>query len=184
MSFTIHTIDAAPAASKDALTAVQKKYNFIPNLMAILAEAPSALGAYLSLADLLGKSSLTPKEQNVVLLTTSRLNGCDYCTAAHTWSGTGASLSQAEIDALREQHTVPDPKLEALRVFTAVVVADRGNISADDLHAFLKAGYTKQNVLEVILAVAMKTISNYTNHIADTPLDKELAPFAYSDATA
>lgn len=172
MKFTIHTIDTAPEAAKSDLRMAEKSMGFVPNLLGVLAEAPIALRAYLQLTDLLGKSSLTPIEQQVMMIAGSVSNQCGYCVAAHSTVGTMVKMPPPVLEALRKGSVVPDAKLEALRSFTAELVNKRGHVPDQRVQEFLEAGYTRQNVLEVIFAIAMKTLSNYTNHLADTPVDK------------
>jgi len=184
IQFTIHTVDSAPAASKETLAAAQKKFGFLPNLLGELAAAPAAVQAYVTLNELLSRTSLGPVGQQVVLVSASMANECHYCVAAHTAGLKMAGLADDQIDALRAGRPLSDTKLEALRVFTIAVVEHRGHVSEDDLQKFLAAGYERAQVFEVLLGVAMKTLSNYTNHIADTPLDKQLQAFAWEPAVA
>ena len=177
--FTIHTKNSAPKASKDLLEIAQAKYGFIPNLMGEMAEAPSLLKAYLTVGEALEASSLTAQEQQVVILTVSYLNECSYCMTAHSAVAKMVGLPDDEIDALREGQPMSDAKLEAMRTFTGILVEKRGWASDEDIAAFLTAGYTRAQVLEVILGIAFKTMSNFTNHVADTPIDKQFAPFTW-----
>ena len=169
--FTIHTKNSAPKASKDLLEIAQAKYGFIPNLLGEMAEAPSLLKAYLTVGEALEASSLTAQEQQVVILTVSYLNECSYCMTAHSAVAKMVGLPDDEIDALREGQPMSDAKLEAMRTFTGILVEKRGWASDEDIAAFLTAGYTRAQVLEVILGIAFKTMSNFTNHVADTPID-------------
>ncbi len=180
--FPIHTKDSAPEASKDLLEIAQAKYGFIPNLLGEMAEAPSLLKAYLTVGEALEASSLTAQEQQVVVLTVSYLNECSYCMTAHSAVAKMVGLPDDEIDALREGQPMSDAKLETLRTFTGILVEKRGWASDEDIAAFFTAGYTRAQVLEVILGIAFKTMSNFTNHVADTPIDKQFAPFTWEPA--
>ena len=166
------------------MEAVAKKFGFVPNLIRELAGAPAAVKAYVTLSGLLDETSLTPVERQIVLATTSAENGCEYCVAAHTAGLKMAGFADDQIEAIREQRPLADRKLEALRIFTAKVVNKRGWIDDADLDRFLQAGYTKEQVLDVLVGVTMKTLSNYTNHIAHTPLDKQLQAFAWEPSHA
>ncbi len=143
----------------------------------MLAEAPAALEGYATLFQIFDKSSFTPAERQVVYLTANYENECQYCMAGHSVLAKIAHVPDQAIAALREGQRIEDSQLEALRTFTSKVVTNRGWVSEADVNAFLAAGYTKQNVLEVILGVAVKVISNYTNHVAHTPAD----PFMKGD---
>jgi uncharacterized peroxidase-related enzyme len=183
--FTVHTPDTAPDDSKPLLSEARGVFGFVPNLMGELAESPAALGAYLSLNELFGdKSSLSAQEQQVVLLAVSFYNECSYCMAAHTGGARQSGLSAEAVAALRRGDAPDDPKLGALHRFTTAVVAERGWVDDAEVGAFLDAGYDRRQLLEVLVGVAMKTLSNYTNHIAGTPLDEALQPLAWEKETA
>ena len=182
--FTQHTLDTAPATAKPVLEGAQKGLGFIPNLYATMAEAPALLNAYSQLGELLNQSSFSATEQQVVLMTNNRLNGCDYCMAAHTTISQASGVPTDVIDALRNGTAIADAKLEALRQFAITVNETRGWPTQADLDAFFAAGYAQQQVLEVILGTAFKVLSNYTNHVASTPLDAAFQPNAWTPASA
>lgn len=166
------------------MNAVGKKFGFVPNLIRELAAAPAAVNAYVTLNRLFDGTSLAPVERQIVLATTSVENGCEYCVAAHTAGLKMAGLADDQIEAIRVRRPLANPKAETLRRFTAAVVNSRGRIDDAGLEAFLKAGYTREQVLEVLVGVAMKTLSNYANHIAQTPLDKQFESFAWEPAVS
>ena len=168
--FPIHTEESAPDAA-GLLARSTEAYGFVPNLHGILAEAPKALDGYQRLFALFGETSFTPAEQQVVYLTANRENECRYCMAGHSVMAKSAGLGAAAIAALRDGRALTDPRLDALRRFTSLVVTQRGWVGEDAVAAFLEAGFTRQQVLEVVLGVATKVISTYANHLADTPLD-------------
>ncbi|MEL6416057.1 MAG: carboxymuconolactone decarboxylase family protein [Pseudomonadota bacterium] len=182
--FAPHTIDSAPTQSKPILEGMQKALGFVPNLYGIFAESPSLLEAYSTLSGLMEKSAFSATEAQIVLMTNNRLNGCDYCMAAHTVISEGAGIDSDIIEALRDGSALEDAKLEALRQFAIVVNESRGWPTEAQLQAFYAAGYTAQSVLNVILATALKVLSNYTNHIAKTPLDAAFQPAAWSPEEA
>ena len=170
-SFQSYTIDTAPAASKPTLEEAKRTFGFVPNLQAYMAESPELLAGYTALWDLFAKSTLTPHEQQVVYLTSNFENDCHYCMAGHSTLAKMIKMDPAVIGALRAGTALPDAKLEALHRFTTIVVRERGFVPDAEVEAFLAAGYTRRNVLEVILGVATKVMSNYTNHIVHTPYD-------------
>lgn len=179
MSFPVHTLHTAPEDSRPLLEAAGKAFGFVPNVLAVLAEAPRALEAYLTLNQLLGKTSLTPLEQQAVLITVAAHNGCSYCVAAHSTVAGGLRPAAGVVEALRAGGPVPDPKLEALRRYTAELMRTKGFVGQAELERFLQAGYTRSQALEVLVGVAMKMISNLANHLADTPLDPQFAGQAW-----
>jgi uncharacterized peroxidase-related enzyme len=179
MKFVVHTPETASPEAREALTTAQRAFGFIPNLLGVMAEAPIALKAYMDLTALLGKASLTAVEQQVMMLAASYENACGYCMAAHSTIAGTIAMPEAVLTALRSGSNLPDPKLEALRSFVVDVVRSRGRVSDQRIEEFLHAGYRRQNVLEVVFAVAMKTLSNYTNHMTETPVDAQFKPQAW-----
>ena len=173
----------APARVKEPLEAAQKKMGMIPNMYTRMANAPGLFETYLSGYDRFRKDSgFTSAEQEAVLLTISVENGCEYCVAAHSTLADGPSKLAREVtDAIRGGTSVGDVKLRALTGLTRAVVATRGRPSVEVAKAFLDAGYTERQILEVVLAVAVKTISNYANSLYQTPVD---APFKAREWTA
>lgn len=172
--FQTHNLESAPAASRELLEKVKAKFGFIPNMLAAMAESPATLKGYLTLSGILDESTFSPAERQILLLTTARENGCAYCVAAHTMGAMKAQVTKDAIEAIRAGKPIPDSRLETLHRFCTAMVEKRGWVSGPEIEAFLAAGFTRAQVFEVILAVSVKTISNYMNHVAATPLD---APF-------
>jgi AhpD family alkylhydroperoxidase len=173
--FTTYTHETAPEAAKPVLDDVKKAFGFVPNLQANMAESPELLAGYTALWDLFAKSSLTPHEQQVVYLTANFEHDCHYCMAGHTTLAKMMKMDPGVLAALRAGTALPDARLEALHRFATLVVRERGFVSETDVDTFLAAGYTRRNVLEVVLGVATKVMSNYTNHLVDTQLDRFMA---------
>lgn len=178
--FTAHTTETAPAGSAEVLEGVQAKMGFVPNLFAHLAESPTATKAYAQLSELLGQSSLSPQQLQIVLLATSVENRCHFCVAAHTAGGTKAGVARETLDAIRSKDTPDDPEDAALVQFTRRIVRERGWVPETDVKAFVDAGFSEAQVLDVITAVALKTLSNYSNHITNPALNAELEGFAWN----
>ena len=167
-------IDNAPESAKPILSALTQKFGFLPNLAGVLANSPGALKAYVQLVEAWGATSFTPIEQNLLAVAVSRVNGCGYCAAAHSTLLKKVGADPDLIGALAEGHPLADPKLEALRRFATVMVEKRGQLDHErDVQPFLDAGYSREQILEVLIPVAMKTIGNFTNNIAHTPLDPQ-----------
>jgi uncharacterized peroxidase-related enzyme len=169
--FTLHDTTTAPAASADILSGVEKAWGFVPNLHRVLAESPAALEAYSTLWSIAEKTGFTAQERNIVYLAIIYENECTYCMAGHTNLSRMAKVDPAAIAAVREGRPVADPKLEALRQFAAKVTRERGVVSEADVAAFKQAGYDNRAALDVLVLAATKLISNYTNHLAETPND-------------
>ncbi len=170
-TFPIHSSETAPEASKPILAATQKKFGFVPNLIRVLAGAPAAVKAYTTVMDIFESSSLSDAEKQTILLSASFVNECEYCIAAHSTIAGMKKVPAEIIEALRSGTTLPDAKLDALAVLTRSIVETRGWPTEAAKEAFFAAGYGTAEYQEVIVGVALKTISNYVNHAADTPLD-------------
>jgi len=174
------TDDQADGLARDLLEGAREKLGFVPNMYRGMAINPGLLSTYLHGYDhFRTQANFTPPEQEVVFLTVSLANGCDYCMAAHSMLAINVSkLSEDHTQALRDGHSLDDPKLEGLRRFTHHMWQTRGLPSKAEAEAFKAAGYGDQHVLEIILALAVKTISNYANHVNHTEVDDAFAPYA------
>lgn len=173
---SIHTIETAPEASRDLMEGVKKRFGFTPNLIGALAESPAALEGYLSLATLFAASSFTAAERQIVLIAASVKNGCTYCVAAHSTMAAKDKVPEDVITALRDGTPIADSRLETLRRFTESLVENRGWVDDTAIQAFIAAGFTRRQVVEILLGITQKTLSNYINHLADTPLDDAFVP--------
>jgi uncharacterized peroxidase-related enzyme len=175
--FAIHTPHTAPAGARPLLEQSKKTWGFIPTLHGTLAEAPVALAAYTTMyADLAERGTLTPQEQQVAYQAVNVLHGCEYCTAGHTYLSRAVQLPEDVIAALRDSRPIAgNARLQALRSFTEAVVRQRGRVGDETVQAFIEAGFTQAQVLEVVTIIATKTISNYTNHLTHTPLESFMA---------
>ncbi|MBX9796957.1 carboxymuconolactone decarboxylase family protein [Sphingomonas sp.] len=169
--FTIHDEQTAPEGSKALIAAQRKAWGFLPKLQATLAESPVALEAYGTLFNLVGQSTLTPVEQQVAYQAINVFHECEYCTAGHTYLSRNAGVPEDAIQAIRSGAPIADARLQALRVFAETVARERGFAGDAAVDAFIAAGFTRANVLEVVTVIATKTISNYTNHLTHTPLE-------------
>ena len=178
--FSIYSIETAPEGSKAILEGATQKYGFTPNLLGVLAESPAALKAYTSLAGAVAETTLSPTEQQVVVMTTSFENGCTYCMAAHSTISAMSGVADDVVESLRSGTDIADPKLNALAVFTRATVRNNGLVDSSVTDAFLAAGYTNENILEVITGIAQKVMSNYANHFAHTQPDPQFAPKAWA----
>jgi alkylhydroperoxidase family enzyme len=178
--FPLHTRATAPFASKPFLEEAQATLGYVPALIAQMAESPQLLEAYAAGSAIFRKSTLSDTEQALVLLAVSVEHDSHYCTPAHTRRARDVRLDEADIRAIRDRRPLVDAHLEALRLYSVRLVRERGLLSDADLSAFLAAGFTRAQALDVVLAVGLKTLSNYVNHLAETPLD----PVLEADAVA
>jgi uncharacterized peroxidase-related enzyme len=171
-TYTVHTAQTAPEASRPLLASVKQSWGFIPKLQAAMAESPLALEAYDTLFNLVAtKATLSPAEQQIVYQAINVFHGCEYCTAGHTFLSRKAGVPEDVIRAVRDQQPITNPRLETLRRFAERVAETRGFAGDSAVDAFIAAGFTKAQVLEVVTIIAAKVMSNYTNHLAHTPLE-------------
>lgn len=153
---------------------LQKGLGFVPNLYAYYAKNETALGDYLALQN--RKSTLKAKEREVINLVTSQINGCRYCLSAHTLLGKMNGFTEEQIIELRKGSASFDSKLDALVKFTASVVENRGRATEESKDAFFAAGYTESNLIDVVIIVGDKIISNYIHNLTSFPIDFPIAP--------
>lgn len=164
---------AATPRQKDELDAVKKRYGVVPNVYRAMANQPGLVDTYLLGMDrLLTESGLSPAELDVVFLVISYENGCEYCVAAHSFTAdTQSKLNPDVTNAIREGREIADVRLRALAELTREIVLTRGRPAPERVADFLTAGYSERQVLALVLAVSLKTITNYVNHLVDTPVD-------------
>lgn len=180
--FTLHTPETAPAESQPLLDNSQKSFGMIPGLHAVMAEAPTLLEGYQVLHDLFQRTSFDADEITVVWQTINVEHACHYCVPAHTAIAKSMKVDDAITEALRNETPLPSDRLEALRTFTLAMVRERGEVDKATVQRFLDAGFTRQQVLEIVLGISQKVMSNYTNHLAETPVDEPFQPFAWEKA--
>lgn len=166
-------VDTASPAASVILKNTKKELGMIPNMYSYMAIAPALLSTYSHGYRLFRKESgFSPAEQEVIFLTISYENQCDYCVAAHSMVADLFSKVPVEVtDAIRNGSPIPNQKFQALADFTAIMLNKRGLPSDDDVSGFLNAGYQQEQILYIVLAISIKTISNYSNHIFQTPVD-------------
>lgn len=168
---TIPTTDQTPAASLPLLDAVKKQLGVVPNLMKLIGNSPAALEGYLNLNGALNKGALDTKTRERIALAIAEINGCGYCLSAHTYLGKNvAKLDDAEIAANRNGNS-SDPKAAAAVHFATLVALERGHVTDADLNAVKAAGYSQAEIVEIVLHVALNTLTNYINEVAQTEID-------------
>lgn len=182
-AFPLHTFDSAPEGSVPLFEKSMKGFGMIPNLHAVMGASPSLLEAYQAVHALFMDTSLSTDEKTVVWQTINVEHECHYCVPAHTMISNMMGVDKEISDALRDNTPLPE-KLEALRSFTLKMLRQRGQVSDSDVDEFLSAGYSQQNILEVILGLSQKVMSNYVNHVAKTPTDAPFQEFEWTPSKA
>ncbi|WNV11577.1 carboxymuconolactone decarboxylase family protein [Tardiphaga sp. 709] len=179
------TIENAPNAAKAGLQTAQINNGFLPNLVRLLANAPAALETYQTVSAINARSGLNLAEREVVQITAAVTHGCGFCVAGHTAIAyKKAGLSEAVVEALRDGRKVLDDRLNAVADFTRAVIRSRGAVSDAEVKAFRAAGFTDANALEVVLGVSLATLCNFANNLGQPPLNDELRPYAWTNASA
>ncbi|HFR3977840.1 TPA: carboxymuconolactone decarboxylase family protein [Streptococcus suis] len=179
--FPIHTLDTVRPDLRENLETVKKNNGgYIPNLIGLLANSPTALETYQTVGGINRRNSLTPTEREVVQITAAVANGCGFCVAGHT----AISIKQIKmpdeiLQALRQGTPIEaDAKLDTLARFTLAVIHEKGKVGDQLLQEFFQAGYTAENALDVVLGVSLATLCNYANNLINTPINPELQAYA------
>ncbi|MEP2652190.1 MAG: carboxymuconolactone decarboxylase family protein [Paraglaciecola sp.] len=175
----LHTIESAPEKSKPMLEKSVTDFGMLPNLHAAMAESPQLLESYKTVHTLFAETSFNAEELTVVWQAINVEHGCHYCVPAHTGIAHMMKVNPDLTEALRNQEPMPTEKLQVLHDTTLLVVRNRGVLSEQEVKVFYEAGYTSENLLNIVLGLAQKVMSNYTNHLAETPVDDAFAQFAW-----
>lgn len=178
--FTIYDIQSAPEAAKPLLEGSLKDFGMVPNLHGVMAASPALLEGYKKLHDLAQQTSFNADELTVVWMAINVEHECHYCVPAHTAIAKSMGIEDKLLDNLRDQTPISDLKLEALREATLALLRKRGVVNDADLTNFFNAGYGQQQLLDIILILSQKVMSNYVNHLAHTPVDAPFNKFAWN----
>ena len=182
-NFKIHTVETAPEGSKESLEGSVKAFGMLPNLHGVLAESPETLEGYKTLHHLFQNTSFNAEELTVVWQTINVYHECHYCVPAHTGIAGMMKVDEKITEALRNQTELPTKKLQVLHETTLALTENRGNLTDEQLNAFFNEGYGNKQLLEIVLGLSQKVISNYTNHLAKTPVDDAFKKFEWSKET-
>ena len=173
MNLEVLNKDNAPQNARGLLEKAEHNYGFVPNILGVMANSPALLEAYMSLSQIFEKTGFSAAEKQTVLLAVSTENDCGYCKSAHTAIAKMQNVDDAVLRAIANGDKLPDDKLDVLFDFTRTMVEKRGHPSNDDLQKFFDAGFSEAQVQDVIAGIGMKTLSNYNNHVAETPVDDQ-----------
>ncbi|MCF6281877.1 MAG: hypothetical protein L3J28_06635 [Candidatus Polarisedimenticolaceae bacterium] len=177
MKFALHNQESAPTESQSLLEESLKSFGMIPNLHAVMAEAPAVLEAYQTLHRLFQQTSFDLEEVTVIWQTINIENECHYCVPAHTAISHMMHVDSAITEALRNKTVLPTSKLQVLHLITLALLRNRGKLSDDELATFVEVGYGQRQLLEIILGMSQKMMSNYVNKFTHTPIDEAFQPF-------
>jgi AhpD family alkylhydroperoxidase len=157
------------------LAAVRRRLGFVPNLFTEMRASPAVLKVYLSGQEALNGGTLDASEQQAVQLAVSAANDCHYCQAAHEWLGRKVGLSPEDVTAIRMGGLPAAEGLTPVVRAARLLLEEKGWLAAGDLAALEREGITKAKLYEIVAFIGLKSISNYVNHIAHTPIDQEFA---------
>jgi len=183
-TFTIHDLESSPLDSKALLEKSLSSFGMIPNLHGVMAEAPQLLEGYRLLHQLFQDSSFNNDELTVVWQTINVEHECHYCVPAHTGIAHMMEVDPALTEALRTSSAMPSEKLQVLHDTTIDMVRNRGQLSEATTQTFFAAGYSRRQLLEIVLGLSQKIMSNYVNHIAETPVDPAFEKFVWEKSSA
>jgi AhpD family alkylhydroperoxidase len=173
-SVPVPTREQVSPENQALFDSLKKGLGMVPNLYATLAHSQHALGSYLALQN--AKSSITGKAREVINLVVSQVNRCEYCLAAHTVIGGMVGFTSEQILDLRQGRAPWDTRLDALAQFVKAVALQRGHVDPTQVEAFLAAGWTLENLVDTIVAVGDKTVTNYLHATTRVPVDFPAAP--------
>lgn len=181
----LNEIADAPEAARPLMEGSVKAFGMLPGLHKALSNSPQALEGYQALHQLFQQTSLSDVEKHVVWQSINQEHGCNYCRPAHAFIGRKMLGVSVELDeAIQDEAPLGDAKLEALRSFTLALLRGRGHVSDAETDAFFAAGYGPTQVMDVLLGLAQKVMSNYANHLAATPVDPAFADYVRKPAAA
>jgi len=163
--------------ANEILGQVKKKYGFVPNLFRELAKSPAVAEFYLFGGDVLSKTSFTERERQVAYLTISAVNECGYCLAAHGTVGEMSGLTRNQIEAISSGAQLDDQRLDSISNAVRLIAKKKGWLEPQDLSALDAQGIDRGKLYELVAFVGLKTVSNYINHIADTPVDAQFVGY-------
>jgi alkylhydroperoxidase family enzyme len=178
-NYPVHTIASAPAKSKPALEQLQQAFGVLPNLPAVIANSPKLINSLVGMFQQVHSPGLTEAENQIVLLTDAVVNSSQYAVAFHTALALQQGVSPEETGAIRERGVPRDKRFAALSTLARTLIEKRGHLSEQDLESFISAGFTKEQVFEVVAIVAASTITNYAGTIANPPLEDSFRQHAW-----
>jgi alkylhydroperoxidase family enzyme len=178
-NYPIHTIASAPEHSKSALEQLQKAFGVLPNIAAAIANSPKLINSLVGVFQQVHSSGLSEPENQIVLLTDAVTNSSSYAVAFHTALALQQGVSSEETGAIREGHLPKDRRYAALSALAKTLIEKRGHLSDQELDSFFAAGFTKEQVLEVVAIVAASTITNYAGSIANPQLEDPFRQYAW-----
>ncbi|MGM0507481.1 MAG: carboxymuconolactone decarboxylase family protein [Bacteroidota bacterium] len=172
--FDVPTREDVSERNRQIFDDLEEKVGFVPNIYATYAHSSTAPARYLTFSN--SESSLNNREKEAINLVTSQVNGCAYCLAAHTKIGGMNGFTEEQTLEIRQGQALFDPKLHAVVSLAQTVALNRGKLSDSDLEAFFDAGHDKEKLVDVIVQVGEKSITNLLHNVTQIPVDFPEAP--------
>lgn len=183
-TFPVHTIESAPEQSKPSLEALHGAFGVIPNIAGAMSTSPVLIGSLVGLFGKVHGGSFSEEQIQIVLLTNAVTNACSWAVAFHSFLAVKEGIDEADVEAIRERRMPRDPKHAALSMLARTFIEKRGHLDDHDMSAFLKAGFGKDHLLEVIAIVAASTITNYTGNVTQPPLEQDFQAYRWQAPSA
>ena len=180
--FNLQTIGSAPEKSKPALKALEERFGFLPNALATMANNSVLLNGFVGIFGSFHGGSFDEIEKQVLLLTNAVTIKCPWTVAAHSTFAIEDGIAESEVQAIRDGRLPRDPRYAALSTLTKALIENKGNVSDADIDAFMSAGYSKAQILEVVTGIGVSTVAATTTNMAGTPVEERLRPQAWSAA--
>jgi len=179
-TFPVHTIESAPEHSKPSLQALQGAFGTIPNVAGAMSTSPVLIGSLVGLFQKVHGGNFSEEQIQVLLLTNAVTNACTWAVAFHTALALKEGVEPADVQAIRGRRTPQNPKNAALSMLARTLIEKRGQLDDQDVSRFLRAGFDKADLLEVIAVVAASTITNYTGNVTNPPVEAAFEAYAWS----
>jgi len=179
-AFPVNTIESAPEGSKPAMQQLQAAFGMIPNLIGGMATSPVLINSLVGLFGKVHGGSFTEAQVQIVLLTDAVTNASSWAVAFHTTLALKEGIDPADVQAIREGRLPKDAKFAALSALAKTMIEKRGRLDDQDVGRFLAAGFGKDQLLELIAAVAASTITNYAGSIMKPPLEQPFQPHSWN----
>ena len=174
----LQNLETAPESSRPFIERALGNNGFVPNLIGVLANAPTAVETYFTVGEINGRTSLTLAEREVVQITAASVHGCEFCVSGHSAIALKkAGFDRATVVALQQRGITGIARYDALVAFTRAVIVSRGNVGDGELKAFLDAGFTQAQALEVVLGISLATLCNFANNLAASEINPQLQDF-------
>jgi alkylhydroperoxidase family enzyme len=177
--FPVYTIESAPEPSKPAMETVKQLMGAVPNVVGAIAGSPALIGGFIDLFKAMRSSSLSQAQIRGLQLTCAVTNACAWAVAFHTFLALKADLDPSDVEAIRKGALPREQKLAALSQLAHALITKRGHVADAEVEAFLATGFRREQVLEVIAAVALATITNYVGNVAQPPIEDAFQAYAW-----